>query len=374
MADIFNTLKSYTDIQKRDTWALTGSNTITSTTTVYTKGTLYKVNFGASIIHGGLVLALDTFSSATPLTWQTIEILDEVNGYISFSQHVINPYFSLILTPAKVTAINAISVNTSFIPYNTNIYSVLMPDEELDRILLEVGVPFVQLEELEFTKEQILNLMIRPALDVYFKWFPKIKSVTYPMGSVQFDIPVPAGAFDAQRVFVIQGNPSTVPTNGPANPLLRYFDEGIFSMMNGQTKRAKSQIGRTMGNNFATMSMNRAVLQGMTNYMQRISFRVEKDDSGVKHVIGYSLKMGYLQIDWAYSSNNWNDVEFRLVQDVRDLCSAKVLRALGMLRSQSRSDLPGSIDYDLFMSRADEIEDKIIDKWEEWTKVSITRG
>jgi hypothetical protein len=51
-----------------------------------------------------------------------------------------------------------------------------------------------------------------------------------------------------------------------------------------------------------------------------------------------------------------------------------VLRALGMLRSQSRSDLPGSIDYDLFMSRADEIEDKIIDKWEEWTKVSITRG
>lgn len=374
MADIFNTLRSYTDVQKRDTWALTGSNTITASTTVYTKGTLYQINYPTSIIHGGLVLALDTFSNATPLTWGTIEVLDEDAGYISFSQHVINPYFSLILSPAKVTAISGIPVNSSFTPYATEIYEVSIPDDELDRILLEVGVPFVQLEELEFTKEQILKLMIKPALDVYFKWFPKIKSVTYPMSSVQFDIPVPDGAFDAQRVFVIQGNPSTVPTNGPANPLLRYFDEGIFSMMNGQTKRAKSQIGRTMGNNFATMSMNRAVLQGMTNYMQRISFRTQKDDAGVKHVIGYSLKMGFLQIDWAYNSNSWSDVEFRLVQDVRELCAAKVLRAIGMLRSQSRSDLPGSIDYDMFISRADDIEDKIIDKWEEWTKIVAVRG
>jgi hypothetical protein len=374
MADIFNTLKGYTDIQKRDTWSLTGQNYITSTSTVYTKGTLYKINFPTSVIHGGLVLALDTFSSSTLLTWQTIEIIDATAGYISFSQHVINPYFSLILTPAKVTAISAIPVNTSFIPYEIPAYSVVVPDDELDRILLEVGVPFVELEELEFTKEQILSLMIKPALDLYFKWFPKIKSQVYPMSSISFDVPVPVGAYDAHRVFVIQGNPATVPTNGPANPLLRYFDEGIFSMMNGLTKRSKSQIGRTMGNNYATMSANRAVLQGMTNYMQRIFFKTEKDDLGVKHVTGYSLKMGYLQIEWAYSSNNWSDVEFRLIQDVRELAAAKVLRAVGQLRSQVKSDIPGTIDYDAFVSRASDLEDKIIGKWEEWTKVAIVRS
>jgi hypothetical protein len=129
-----------------------------------------------------------------------------------------------------------------------------------------------------------------------------------------------------------------------------------------------------MGNNYATMSANRAVLQGMTNYMQRIFFKTEKDDLGVKHVTGYSLKMGYLQIEWAYSSNNWSDVEFRLIQDVRELAASKVLRAVGQLRGQVRGDIPGTVDYSAFVSRADDLEDKIITKWEEWTKVAIVRS
>jgi hypothetical protein len=122
------------------------------------------------------------------------------------------------------------------------------------------------------------------------------------------------------------------------------------------------------------MTSDRAVRQGMTNYAQRISFRTEKDADGVKHVVGYSLKMGVLQIEWACESNNWEDVEFTQLNNVRKLCTARILRALGSLRGQAKTDLPGAADYSDFVSRAQDLEESVITEWQEFTKVAIVRS
>jgi hypothetical protein len=122
------------------------------------------------------------------------------------------------------------------------------------------------------------------------------------------------------------------------------------------------------------MSSDRAVRQGITNYAQRISFRTQKDANGVKRVTGYSLKTGLLIIDWAHESNKWEDVDYRQLNDVRNLAAARVLRAIGSLRSQARSDLPGNIDFNSFLNRADKLEEEIINKWMEHTKAVAIRA
>ena len=50
--------------------------------------------------------------------------------------------------------------------------------------------------------------------------------------------------------------------------------------------------------------------------------------------------------------------------DFRAICKAYVLRNIGMLRSMVKSDLPGNIDYSMYTSRADSLEQKIAEKWE----------
>jgi len=377
--NILDTLRTYSNIQKRDTWALSGAQTITTTTKMYNKGVLYKLVYPSASLNGALILCLDTFSSSTLLTWLTAILLDEDSGYISFSDKIITPYFSLILTPAKRAAIDATPVNESFVPYANPQYSVIISDEEIDQILLEVGVPFIELEELEFTKGQIIDNMIKPALLDYFKWFPKIRTEVYPMATTVFDLQVPEDSFGAQRVFVAQGSANPGATNAPANPLLRYLDEAIYSSALGLNNSRRGFIGRnnrgTLGNSFAVMSMDRAVRQGITNYAQRISFRTEiHPETGKKHIYGYSLKTGVLTVAWATTSNNWSDVDFRRLNEARQLATSKVLRAIGMLRSQAKSDIPGTVDYDSFISRADTLEENVLQVWKEYTKVSIVRS
>jgi len=377
--NILDTLRSYTIYQKRDSWANTGSQLVTTTTKTYTKGVIYKINYAGSVLNGGIVLALETYSSSVALPWNAVTIVDEALGYISFDTGVINPYFSLILTPAAVTSISSTPVNASFVPFTTPLYSILIPDEELDQILLEIGIPFIELEELEFSKQQIIDTMIKPVMNDYFTWFPKIRTTVYPMASTVFDIQVPEDSYGAHRVFVMQGSANPGATNAPANPLLRYLDEAIYSSALGLNNSRRGFIGRsnrgTLGNSFAVMSMDRAVRQGITNYAQRISFRTEfNPDNGKKHVFGFSLKTGVLNIEWALMSNLWSDIDYRRLNDVRKLATARILRALGMLRSQAKSDVPGTVDYTGFISRAQELEDKIYGEWSKFTKAAIVRS
>jgi hypothetical protein len=73
-------------------------------------------------------------------------------------------------------------------------------------------------------------------------------------------------------------------------------------------------------------------------------------------------------------SNLWSDIDYRRLNDVRKLATARVLRALGMLRSQAKSDVPGTVDYSGFITRAKELEDKIYGDWSQFTKPAIVRS
>lgn len=368
-------LKSYTARRIRDSWVAMGSLNATPSTTIYVKDNIYKVVDPLSALDGYLVFCTQEFLTAQmgPVNWQLARLEDYTYGEISFANGIISPNFTVLLTAAEVAAI-AEPVDPTFIPYkdaNLTSSTVNIPEDEFRTIITDLGAPFIRIDELEYTQQEIIDLMVRPALEEYFKWFPKILIMNYPITTSNVvEIEFPTQAYDVVHVAVNQGIAS-----GSSNILLRYFDEVVWtaqSPMMGHVGGRKAP--RTLTQDFGSMMLDRAVRQGMINYGTRVHHDIVKRD-GKKFLRAYSNKMGNLQVHFALYTLDWNDVEFARRPELRELVRAYILRAFGSLRSQAKADIPGAVDYSEWINRAEEIRARVIDEWKDLVKYAgVLRG
>jgi hypothetical protein len=364
----------------RDSWANLGGALVTPTSRSFVKDMIYRVQLGSSNpdLEGALILCEAPLYSVDPLDWGAAVLEDPELGFFSFSQGIITPHFRLLLTGTEVALITS-PVDHAFVPYfEMETATINIPDEELELILTEVGVPFVLMEELEFPKHKIINNMIRPAFQSYFKNFPIIKvlknqSISTTLGQ-RFEVEMPVGAYGVTRAMIIQGAyGSAGPVGG--NPLFWAAGGngggGVGGSLSPSSTSNRPGFANLQG--FTTMALDRASRQGIINYSTRVQVMIERKN-GKKYVTGTSNKAGVLEIHWAYASNDWDDIDYARQPEVRDLCTAKVLRALGMLRGQVKSDLPGTVDFAGFITRAKELEDKVITFWESIPRTVAIRG
>jgi hypothetical protein len=278
-----------------------------------------------------------------------------------------------------------IAPDVTFVPYSeTETSVIIIPDDELEKILVEVGVPFVLLEELELPRNKICDDIISTAMQEYFKFFPIIhrESVynTIAQAGQIFHVPVPEGAYGAVRVFVNQG---TTGEGGASagNPM--HFFASEIAWWGGGSNNNWSPIrygsGRSPGysnlQGFGTLALDRAARQGILNYATRCEFHINYDEkTRTRELIGYANRTGTLEIYWAHASNDWHSIEYARQNEVRKLSTARILRALGMLRGQVKSDIPGQINFDMFIQRADKLEEEVIGFWTSWTRPVAVRG
>lgn len=62
-------------------------------------------------------------------------------------------------------------------------------------------------------------------------------------------------------------------------------------------------------------------------------------------------------------SYDYDDLEYELEPTFRDHAKAMILRNLGMLRNLLKSDIPGGIDFSMYITRADKLDEISIEKW-----------
>lgn len=133
-------------------------------------------------LFGSLILCEASLYNSNPLEWQMGSIEDDEEGYVSFTQGIISPHFRLLLTAEELAGLwntptdpAYIEPDVTFVPYSeTATAVVIIPDDELEKILVEVGVPFILLEELELPRNKICDSIISTAMQDYFKFFPII--------------------------------------------------------------------------------------------------------------------------------------------------------------------------------------------------------
>ena len=368
-------LLTYTSAQIRDTWMQMGSQEISNLSRVYTRNTVFRIVEATSPLNGCIFFCDADYTISPTFTWTNMLVADITSGtIIDNTTYIIDPHFFIVLTQAAFLAITA-PYNASWVPFqetNTN-SKVIIDDDDINRILIDIGVPFINLKELEFSRDDICNYMIWPAMQVFYKWFPIETIGSYALPDANFKIAIPNWAMYPIKAMLNPGYP-VGPV--PNNPLYRYFDEvlmsisprGAFSTPNINSSRRQGFVD-TMS--FSTYILERAARQGIINYgtRQRIRFYVQQG-----YVTGYTTRRGVLEITWGSMSNYWSDIPYNRQDEVRDLAKAYALRAFAMLRSQAKSDIPGTINYEHFMSRADILEQRTIELFQMAAKAAIVRA
>lgn len=235
-------------------------------------------------------------------------------------------------------------------------------DKDYFEILVEVGYPVVKEDELEYTREEIQDLFIFPAMREYFSWFPKIEVQTAFIGSdFEFDFPDEKtyGVVDAR---INSSTSGTGRTESPFMNSLLYTQGSISHRKYGTPYDYGTTEAQYLERAYRKAGMNKVRVE-----------RLDVDNANRK-LTGFSTINGELSIQWAKYSDNFDDIPFKKKSEVIKLSKAYLLRGLAMLRGQFNSDTGMGFNSQEFISRAENLERSVLSKWRAVSKVAIIRS
>lgn len=370
----------------RDTWVLQGTMIASKMTRRYIKDNIFQVSCSeGKPLNGALIYCLTDYEVDNDIwpciDWDEYEIEDIDTCFIGSFQGVQSPFFKLLLKKEDVDALADVPVNEDLDISGNDDGGVVIDDEQLGIMLTEVGVPFLRIDDLEYTANAIKKYCLKPVFDTYFGFFPIIKEevVGQMSGGTEFKKEFPPNAFAAVPYYVL-GAGGGAEFRGAFSLYREQMMYGGGMMSGGGFGRGVSYrkpvpgfVGLQQGD--ANMNM-RAAQQGYVNYFRREHVRSIKEN-GKRYCIGYSTVGGSVNVKWLCCSYDFDDIKFSIRTDFRNLGKAAILRNLGMLRSLVKSDVPGAIDFSLYNTRADALESKVIEKWEKQASnlaLSVMRG
>ena len=400
-------LLSYSNLKKLDTWVMLGRNEIKSyigkdvakSTRFYSKDMLYLLNDSRSTLNGSLVFCERELSDPMlSVNWDNVELLDGRTGHISFGNNIVSPNFRIVLATPDVKNI----LDTLGLTYSGNNYaevvqsqytqqmtftpfveltlsggagSVTINDYDYEEVMSCLGAPFIRDEELEYSKQEILDLAIRPALREFFKWCPKARPQEVSVTTRVQTVPMPSDAYCVVGLSLQQNGVS--PAGDVTNPFMYAYQQqmygGITNPLNSHMGTGVYNVNR---NGMSTILSNRAVAQAYVNYTRRVHYEGPyKNSDGSRYITIYSNTNGRFNIWWGIESHDFNDVEMAQKDNAIRLAKAKVMQLFGNLRRQSKSDIPGQVNYDYLITEGKELEKEVITELKDLVKSSgVLRG
>ena len=379
--DKLSLLRNYAPYRKRDAWAALGENVIKTSTKFYNEGMIYRIStdtndtISNSGLAGYLIYCAEEYMGR--LNWENALLVDEDYGEITFGNDIISSHFYVILSCAEFNSISE-DVDESFTPFKElkdEKDTVLIRDSDYRIIMSCLGGPFIRDEELEYTREEVSELAIRPALETMFKWCPKTRADTYSVTTDVQNIAMPSDAYGVVGLSLQQYGAANAIVNNPilwTMTVAPYLTGGMTgSFMKGGSDRAGELLGRNAAN------------QGLINYKRRVHYEgpyVDRDGSITgtpddKYIRVYSNTQGTFNIWWAIHTLNFDDIEFAQRDNAFKLCQAKVKQLFGNLRRQTKTDIPGQVDYEYLVKEGVEEEKEVVEVLKKLVKTSwIERG
>lgn len=375
-------LNKSSDRDKFYTWKKLGSNKIRNNTPVYMQDMLYLVDIPNSSLNKYLLYCKKEYLSYQngEIDWLSGELFDYDFGEITFGNNIVSPYFVVLLTQSEYEEVkNETSGYNAFIPYETinDNGSVIISDADYRRCLTCLGYPFVQEEELEYSREEITELAIKPALEEYFHWLPPLMVTETDIQSDGQEVDMPSEAYNCVGLSLQQYGGSV---NGNIlSPLFYGMEQSLYGGFN-YTNLSGTYYGsaapKTAQTTLNNVLSSRASAQALINYTRRVHYEGPyKRADGSQFVKVYSNTMGVFNIWWAKKSIDFNDVRYEDRRYVFDYIETNVKELFGYLRRQAQSDVPGRVDYNKWVEEAESKREKIQEVYRKIVKGSgILRG
>lgn len=375
--DIFKYLLKCSEEEILNTWEATGAIVVNNKTKLYIPNTVCRVDAsdGSGVstakLHNAMIFINQSYrvdnKTFFPIDWETLSP-DDLTGNLAAIEGIQLPYFGIL--PAKYSM--AFIPDPNFIPYNNKEAAydnggVTISDAELETILAPLGFPFVEFDDLEYSKDQICKYMVRPAMEKYFAHRPIIvKQEGHSLSrGAEFAVPFPEGAYACVPYYTTPGG-AGMGSGSKGSPFSIYSEMAIAGGYTAGSRfgRGIRYIGKQVPG-FVGLESNNARIdnmlgrQGFLNFFRREHYDRVRDEKGKLWAVGYSTIGGNLNFIWLKSSTNWNDVRWEDLENIaRPLVQIKVLRNLGLLRSLVKEDIAGQLDANVLLTQAKELEDR----------------
>lgn len=370
-----------------DTWGALGELRVTNKTKVFTKDTIFQVTEDGplknAIVYCKYGYAVEPSQGFEPIDWKTA-MKDDIEGKVYFYQGVVSPNFQILLTPEEYDRIDkTVETPEDFIPFTNNnakTSSISISDQEYMIVASELGIPFLREEELEYNRDIIIDICIKPAIDQYYAFFPIIIDEAVPHIGPNQEYFVEYHTFpDDPSAVAYKGIPYM--TLGAGGGTSAVYGTGAFSFMREQytsgymggssfgfgrgltySKPVPGFTGRSNGDFMSSYILGRAAQQGYINYNRR-EYDRDVFKNNKRYVHGFASTGGALNIHWMCMSTDYSRIDYWMLSEVRKLCTANALRNLAALRALIKPSDNNPIDYARMDSRADKLEDKVLDRW-----------
>ena len=236
-----------------------------------------------------------------------------------------------------------------------------IPLKDYNRILKAVGYPVVKEKDLEYTKDEIIELIIEPIVETYYIWFPyrKIESKQVGVGDFCFEFP-------SKDVFGVEDIRFSPHMNGYGKTNSPFVNAINYNVETYNQYGTRFDYGVEAAS-FMEDSYDRTKL----NNLRAVRFDI---DSNARTVRGYSNDVGEIIITWKLMSYDFANIPIERRKEVIELCQAELMRSVATIRGQIDDGSGTTLNTDDLMSRADALEEKVWAHWHAISKVVILRN
>lgn len=394
-------IKGYTDNQKKYTWEALGSNVISSTTKLYNKGMIYKVEVSGSL-EGCLVYCRNDYIGS--LNWASASIIDTFSGEISFGSSIIDPNLISVMSKTEFDESDSSTVPDSFVPFQETLKDetgdVVISEDMYTQILSVLGYPYITEDELEYSREQICNIPLKIAIETYYRFFPREEIYSYAANGGVNEVEFPTGAYDALAISVQNGtagnlsdvNISSTSGTTAGHTLWRTWTEyfpyagfggniggaGFSASMTGSYNSIyPPQTNQYSLENYLGM---RSVNQAYQNYLHRYRFdkilKTDENGNSKWYARFFTNKAGgTVLITYAMRDYNTSHIDFARKSEFIKLCQAHVKLFFANLRSQAKPISGNITDYSTWKKEAEDTIKEVTELWQNIVKYrGVTRG
>ncbi len=350
----------------RDLWVLEGTLQCNSYTRIYRAGSIMQVKEGN--LNNAIIYIKNDLLSQYDWTQSALSINDD--GSISDHQGTASEYFYCILTPEEYINVETIDINADLdlsIFNSTQKWSI--DDHSLTLILSLFGVPFVSIDELELTRDQIIEICVAPTLHYYFEKFPieVTEDLGYKSAGSSFCIEFPDDLTHSAEAWYTIGNGSSNGTTTLRGLMAEQRMYGAGSSYFNHSIRYNKNVPGYTGSSYGAAANGLLGLmtnQAYLNFFRREQTRIKRVDHK-KYLEGCTSIGGNLCVKWLKSSNDWEDIDYEFVTDAISLARGHALMNIGALRELCRTDLPGNLSDQQSVAQGKELINDVYSRWGE---------
>jgi hypothetical protein len=242
---------------------------------------------------------------------------------------------------------------------------ITISDEMYNEIFAVAGYPIITASDLEISADNIKSLLIWPAMREYFKFFPIQTEAQQTISTSPFEVDFP----NTTTFGVLDARLSTARYTGLGVTNNPFINAQNIAISGG---RRTGKYGTRYSYDFHLVR----IIEDMERQSiidTRKAFRVKVDLNNRK-LKGYTNVTGKLIIVWADYSTDFSKIPFSKIDEVQKLAKANILDYLGSIRGQQNTDVPNQFNYSMFLDKAEDLREEVLDKWKRQTKVVLIRN